>query len=121
MKLRLKGNSVRLRLSRGDIEQLILNGSVAEVVEFGSGGPNFTYAIETGESVEAVNAKYRDNELRIAVSAQDARRWAESEQVGLESNVNGLRILIEKDFTCLKPRVGEDESDMFPHPQAASY
>ena len=27
-----------------------------------------------------------------------------------------LNILVEKDFACLAPREGEDESDMFPHP-----
>jgi hypothetical protein len=27
-----------------------------------------------------------------------------------------LTILVEKDFACLTPREGEDESDMFPNP-----
>jgi hypothetical protein len=31
-----------------------------------------------------------------------------------------LKILVEKDFACLAPREGEDESDMFPHPKAAT-
>jgi hypothetical protein len=31
-----------------------------------------------------------------------------------------LRITLEKDFACLAPREGEDESDNFPHPQAGS-
>jgi hypothetical protein len=29
-----------------------------------------------------------------------------------------LGILVEKDFACLAPREGEDESDMYPHPEA---
>ena len=29
-------------------------------------------------------------------------------------------ILVEKDFQCLAPREGEDESDMFPHPDGDS-
>ena len=29
-----------------------------------------------------------------------------------------LTLLVEKDFACLAPRPGEDESDMFPHPEA---
>ena len=28
-----------------------------------------------------------------------------------------LKILVEKDFACLAPREGEDETDMYPHPQ----
>ncbi len=29
---------------------------------------------------------------------------------------DSLKILVEKDFACLAPREGEDESDMYPHP-----
>ena len=31
-----------------------------------------------------------------------------------------LSILIEKDFACLAPRAGEDEADMYPHPNVDS-
>ena len=39
---------------------------------------------------------------------------------GEQQHDNGdvLSILVEKDFACLAPREGEDESDMFPHPGA---
>jgi len=29
-----------------------------------------------------------------------------------------LKILVEKDFVCLTNREDEDESDMYPHPEA---
>jgi hypothetical protein len=29
-----------------------------------------------------------------------------------------LRILVEKDFTCVEPRDGEDQSDLYPNPKA---
>jgi len=29
-----------------------------------------------------------------------------------------LSILVEKDFACLAPREGEDETDMYPNPKA---
>ncbi len=32
----------------------------------------------------------------------------------------GLKILVEKDFVCLTGRDDEDESDMYPHPEADS-
>ncbi len=31
-----------------------------------------------------------------------------------------LDILVEKDFACLTKREGEDESDMYPHPEAGA-
>jgi hypothetical protein len=47
--------------------------------------------------------------------------WAASELVSIDGEQglddgSVLRILVEKDFACLAPRAGEDESDMFPHP-----
>jgi len=46
-----------------------------------------------------------------------ARRWAESEEVGIAATVGlgdgALALLIEKDFPCLTTRPGEDDSDAF--------
>ena len=44
-----------------------------------------------------------------------------SEQVSIEADEalddgDSLKILVEKDFACLAPREGEDETDMYPHP-----
>jgi len=52
----------------------------------------------------------------------DVMRWAATEQVSIAANEtlddgDFLKILVEKDFACLAPREGEDESDMYPHPQ----
>ncbi len=51
----------------------------------------------------------------------DVMQWASTEQVSItadETLDDGklLKILVEKDFTCLTPRDGEDDSDTFPHP-----
>ena len=52
----------------------------------------------------------------------EVRQWASTEQVSIAANEtlddgDLLKILVEKDFACLAPREGEDESDIFPHPQ----
>ena len=49
--------------------------------------------------------------------------WATSDQVSIDGEqvlVDGekLNILVEKDFICLTGRDDEDESDMYPHPEA---
>jgi len=61
--------------------------------------------------------------LTVRVPAMDIENWAASEQVAIRSEQvlsdgDPLKILIEKDFACLAPRDGEDEADMFPHPNA---
>jgi hypothetical protein len=52
------------------------------------------------------------------------KTWAHSNQVGLQkdqflSEEKSLKILIEKDLQCLTARPDEDESDNYPHPDAA--
>ena len=64
-----------------------------------------------------------DSKVTVRLPESSVRAWANSEQVsisGEQQHNNGekLVILVEKDFACLTPREGEDESDMFPHPQA---
>ena len=51
----------------------------------------------------------------------EAQEWASGDVVGMETEEDAeVRILIEKDFACVKPREGEDESDMIEHPTAAA-
>jgi hypothetical protein len=49
--------------------------------------------------------------------------WATTDQVSISGEqvlVDGekLKVLVEKDFVCLTGRDDEDESDMYPHPEA---
>ena len=122
MKLRIWGNSVRLRLSQGEVERFANDGKVEESVEFAPGERAFTYAIESDESRQNVAAGYANDRLCVYVPKTLAIEWAASDEVGIESTDGaiGPRVLVEKDFACLTPRAGEDESDMFPHPQNAA-
>ena len=47
MKLRIRGNSIRLRLSRTEVAQFAGNGNVEDTVEFGSSQPGLVYCIRT--------------------------------------------------------------------------
>ena len=120
MKLRLKGNSIRLRLTQAEVERLIAQGVVREVVEFGPGLAGFVYAVETDRKVDSLRAEYSNDRMSVLVPEPQARRWAESNNVGIEADLAGLRITVEKDFACLKSRPGEDESDMFPNPDSGA-
>jgi hypothetical protein len=120
MKLRIKGNSVRLRLTQGEVARFAEVGLVEEVTEFGA-GQKLIYALVRSDSEENVCAGFAVGKLRVIVPAPQADQWANSSQVGVEveqetDNGNKLKILIEKDFTCLAPRSGEDDADAYPHP-----
>lgn len=113
MKLRIRGNSIRFRLTKSEVERLATERLVEEVVHFSP--QNFSYAIEQS-SMPSLRASFENGKLTVFVPPETARQWAESEQVGLEGGDGELRILLEKDFVCLTRREGEDESDNFPHP-----
>ena len=124
MKLRIRDNSIRLRLTRGEVDQLADEGVVQAITSF-PGGREFRYEVESSPASVNPGAFLSDNKVSVRLPESAVRAWAASEQVSLtgeQNHKNGeqLSILVEKDFACLAPREGEDESDMYPHPGAQS-
>jgi hypothetical protein len=124
MKLRLKGNSIRVRLDRRDIERLTDKGRVDDAVRF---GPElaFSYAVETGPAPHGrPTAYYTAGCLTIRIDTDDAREWLAGDRVGFdhEQPVDGgvVRVLLEKDFACIDRPTGEETDDVyaFPNPSA---
>jgi hypothetical protein len=119
MKLRIKGATLRLRLTQGEIRALHEHGQVEEQVPF---APNVSliYRLRKDAAARQIGASYRGNVVEILVPAATADEWCANQQVTLAQlqAVGGaqLNITLEKDFACLAPRAGEDESDNFPHP-----
>lgn len=117
MKLRIKGNSIRLRLTQGDVAKFKTDGKLVETVEFG-GDANFYYELIKSENAESVSAEFKNGKISISVPKFQAETWVNSENIGIGSEKDAkIKILIEKDFACLTVRKGEDESDNFPHPK----
>ena len=121
MKLRIRDNSIRLRLTRSEVEQVNAEGRLVAAVSFPD-GRQLTYSIEAGKT-DGVRAALDDTHLVIAVPAQALSEWADSDQVSIAADLplgggDILTVLVEKDFACLTPRAGEDASDMFAHPDA---
>ena len=115
MKLRVKGNSIRLRLTQSEVARLGEAGEVTESVDFGSGG-QFIYSLVVSELYDQLNASFENGFLRVTIPKSQAFDWIMSEKVGLETRNSTPTILIEKDFACITERPDEDESDMFPNP-----
>ena len=121
MKLRIKGNSLRLRLTQSEIQEFQEKGIVQEVIKFGiTPLQRMNYIIQQFDGKEVI-ASFDSNTMTVNVPKPIAENWVTTNQVGVENrmeinNEEDLFILIEKDFQCLKPRPGEDESEMFPNP-----
>lgn len=120
MKIRIKNNSIRLRLTQSEVEDIRINKRVTAGTVF-PGGHRFVYTVETSTTGTCPEATFSDNEIRVSLPMGDVLSWATSGEVSLagEQKLDDgelLKILVEKDFACLAPRPGEDETDMYPHP-----
>jgi hypothetical protein len=119
MKLRIRGNSIRLRLTQSEITQLAAEGFVREKTRFP--GSAFGYELRTDPHAREVSAVFENGKISVTVPLEQALTWVGTDQVGIEASQpaasdGDLRILIEKDFACTSRRTGEDESDAFPNP-----
>jgi hypothetical protein len=118
MKLRIRGNSVRLRLAVGEVQELAETGRIEDRLVFGP-SDQLVYAVEAHRDDDIALVR-GPGEIAVRLPAEDIAKWADSDQVGFETMADngegGVRILVEKDFSCLTPREGEEDSDTYPNP-----
>jgi len=122
VKLRIRDNSVRLRLMRSEVDALRESGEVSASAAF-PGSRKLDYRVESSPASVRAAAFFSDNTLTVRLPEADVVAWATTEQVAMEDEQtlddgDSLKILVEKDFVCLTAREGEDESEMYPHPDA---
>ncbi|MGN6569558.1 MAG: DUF7009 family protein [Flavipsychrobacter sp.] len=119
MKIRIKGNSVRMRLSRREVERFGKEGYLEEQTMFVNGA--FTYALAQKEKGEELTAGIDGQKVTMYVPEKLAKEWVGTDMVGFNANMplpNGeqLFLLLEKDFKCVDAAVNEDQSDNYDNP-----
>jgi hypothetical protein len=124
MKLRIKGDSLRLRISPGEMSLLLQHGRIEETVHFGpEHDAKLTYALlasaDHPAQGEAMKLLYRPQAISVVVAAIQVRTWANGTEVGMYAEVNTgegqLELAVEKDFACLDKGTA-DNQDTFPNP-----
>lgn len=128
MKLRIRDNSLRLRLTRSEVQRIGNKESVVSSIQLGiTDEHRLMYGVASSSLISAMQVSFLGNVIRIVLPEKEALAWAHGTEIGIYSEQQmseheTLKILIEKDFFCLKPRTHEqeDETDMFPHPNAES-
>jgi hypothetical protein len=117
MKLRIRGQSLRLRLTRQEVSRLVQSGTLEETTVFGP-APDARLTCFVGLApANDINASFLNGRIAVTLPADQAAAWAAGEAVGLYAETEaGLKIAVEKDFRCLEPRRGEDDSDAFERP-----
>lgn len=112
MKIRIKGNSLRYRLTKTDVDRFTSEGYLEEQTIFGAGV--LTYALQV-DHTDRLSASFENNKITLLMPQALAENWAITDRVGFEETTGPLYLLIEKDFKCLD-NVAEDQSDNYPNP-----
>jgi hypothetical protein len=112
MKIRIKGNSLRYRLSKSDVEKFCSTGYLEEATDFGS--KQLIYALQCGGD-NGLKATLDNNKITVTMPEIMVTEWQQTDKVGFNGQDNQLSLLIEKDFQCLD-NVAEDQSDNYPNP-----
>jgi hypothetical protein len=122
MKLRIQGNSIRFRVTQGEVATLAAGGKLESWIEFAPlATAKLGYTVAVSSEFAEMNASCSNGVILVNLPANLVRTWASTDQVGIEhvqptSDGGVLRIVVEKDFRCRHTRASEDEDDNFPHP-----
>ena len=117
MKLRIKGNSLRIRLTKTEVSKLSDTGYLEEQTKFS--GNRFIYALQ-GTDANELSATFENNKVTMFVPSSFTKDWPVNNIVGLDAKMplpgnESLYLLIEKDFVCLD-HTTEDQSDNYENP-----
>jgi 4-hydroxy-L-threonine phosphate dehydrogenase PdxA len=75
MKLRIKGNSLRLRLTRGEVERLANAEQIVESIKFGIGErEQLVYSLEPHTGEYGITAHYEHRSIIVRLPVDMARQ-----------------------------------------------
>jgi hypothetical protein len=124
VKLRIQGNSLRLRVSRSELAQFVESGRLEDTIYFGrETDAALTYVLVRDEVREAIDVEYSPSRVSVFLPGAEVHVWSAIGQVGVGGDVDlgsrgTLSVLVEKDFACLD-RGDAENADTFPNPHAA--
>jgi len=119
MKLRIKGNSIRIRLTKTEVASISSEeGYLEEEISFGN--TKLIYALQQVGTGNELSASFEGNKITLFVPSALTNGWPQNNVVGFEANMplgdnRSLYLLLEKDFVCLD-HTTEDQSDNYENP-----
>ena len=118
MKVRIRGNSIRIRLSKSEVELFDSKGLVEERTDFGSNTLVYSVISTGGENMSAT---FKNDSIKLYVPGHLLKQWATTSEISLAydqpvSNDKFLNLLLEKDFKCIDAVITEEQSDYFENP-----
>ena len=126
MKLRIQGNSLRIRVGRSELARLLHEGHIEDTVQF-TPAPEarLTYALKVSPTdTSQTQVRYSPQEVAVILAPNQVLQWSLETEVGINTQVpigagNSLEVIVEKDFACLDSS-DEDNKDTFANPLAGT-
>jgi hypothetical protein len=116
MKLRVRNNSLRLRLNRREVEGLAAGAALREQIHF-PGNACLAYELDSSPASQP-ETTFTQGVIHISAPETMVSDWANSDEIGLyfdlPANGAALSIAIEKDLECIDGPVEERDPDAFP-------
>lgn len=117
MKIRIKGASVRIRLTKSEVAQLVAGTKISDYTPFPVGA--FRYAVRPVEG-DALTASFDEGEIALLAPMSLLQGWDGDDRISLEAHMplndsESLHLLLEKDFKCLDIRE-EEQGDYYDNP-----
>jgi hypothetical protein len=121
MKIRLKGNSLRVRLTKSEVAKLASARQLVDKTRFPGG--ELTYTLSANELDSHLKATFVSNEIVVFIPRAFAKEWPDNDIIGIDWHIQideneSLYVLLEKDFICLDETT-EDQSDNYENPNKA--
>ena len=119
MKIRIKENSIRFRLTKSEVQKLCDEGVFEQQTKFDDSV--FSYAVKASAAFKNLQAQFSNGTITLLVPNELLREWYKNEKVGFYhtqnlNNGESLSLTLEKDFVCMDETI-EDQSDNYPNPK----
>ena len=123
MKMRIQGNSLRLRVSKLELAWIANGACVKEIIQFApQPGARLTYALEPSATANEIRTKYLENLVLVQIPL-DLAHASEGSDLVASLPHHGPWLSrksshpVEKDFACLD-KSDADNYDTFPNPNS---
>lgn len=118
MKLRIKGNAIRIRLTKTEVGTIATTGYLEAETWFVNN--KLVYALQRVDEGNALTATFEQNKITVFVPAALTQDWPANDIISFEAHMpiadnKTLYLLLEKDFVCLD-HTTEDQSDNYENP-----
>jgi hypothetical protein len=125
MKIRIQGNSLRIRVGRSELAHFLHEGRIEDTIRF-TPAPEarLTYALEISPGATQTQVRYSPQEVAVILAPRQVVQWSLEAEVGVYTQVPigagaSLEVIVEKDFACLD-RSDEGNKDTFANPLAGT-